>query len=65
LRDPFLYATAKHRDDVEVEKAMAILDEAMCAVLERHGIDVEIMLSAPDTHGQKALPQLDLLDAAA
>ncbi|MFZ5883011.1 MAG: hypothetical protein ACOYYI_04455, partial [Chloroflexota bacterium] len=44
-RDPFWCATAKHRDDVEAEKAMAILDEAMCAVLERHGIDVQAMLA--------------------
>lgn len=61
-RDPFWCATAKHRDDVETEKAMAILDEAMCAVLERHGIDVQAMLAPPERKAGD-VPQLELIAA--
>jgi hypothetical protein len=69
--DAFWYAAqAMHGGSMssykeEQDRAMAALDNAMCTVLERHGINPHAMLAAPDQPDRKALPQMSLLDEAA
>lgn len=60
--DPFWIALNRTKDVEERAKAMNNLDDAMCAVLERHGVDVQAMLAPPERKAGD-VPQLELLVA--
>lgn len=62
--DPF-WKAARGSNDNSHQAALDEIDVAAQAVLEKYGIDVVAMLSAPDNPEQKSIPQLDLLDMAA